>query len=78
MAVVRLSVFVNKITLKIMTRFQLNFQETVITGQGTDDHMLVMFWITIWIQELFEGCHIGVMSFPVSPVNSEHVVSSEG
>ena len=27
----------------------------LITGEGTDDYILVMFWITIWIQDVFEG-----------------------
>ena len=25
----------------------------LIMGQGTDDYILVMFWITIWIQDFF-------------------------
>ena len=24
-------------------------------AQGTEDYILVMFWIIIWIQEFFEG-----------------------
>ena len=24
-------------------------------GQGTDDYISVMFWITIWLQDVFEG-----------------------
>ena len=24
-------------------------------GQGTDNYILAMFWITLWIQDIFEG-----------------------
>ena len=39
--------FVSKITP--------HFQEMLIMGQGTDNDILVMFWISIWIQDFFEG-----------------------
>ena len=34
--------FVSKITQKVINGFQLNFQEMLIKGQGTDDYILVM------------------------------------
>ena len=53
-----LSRLVDVVTQPFAKRMRLYFccfQGMLIMGQGTDDYILVMFWITIWLQDLFEG-----------------------
>lgn len=41
----------------------------LVMEQGTDDHILIRFWINIWIQDFFEGllCHFLAGVSPSAP-----------
>ena len=50
--------FVGKKTPKVLNGFLLNVQEMLIT-RDKEQLILVTFWITIWLQDFFEGFLLG-------------------